>query len=39
MPRLEHAQADGLLTLSSERIAPTPTGRRFLNRVLERFLP
>ena len=38
LPRLLVAQADGLLTVSSERIAPTPRGRRFLNVLLERFL-
>ena len=38
LPRLLIAQADGLLTVSSERIAPTLRGRRFLNVLLERFL-
>jgi oxygen-independent coproporphyrinogen-3 oxidase len=32
------AEADGLLTVGVERIAPTLRGRRFLNRLLERFL-
>ncbi|MCL2022648.1 MAG: radical SAM family heme chaperone HemW [Betaproteobacteria bacterium] len=39
MPRLANAQADGLLLLSGERVVPTRTGRRFQNRLLERFLP
>jgi len=39
LPQLERAEADGFLTLTSERITPTRTGRRFLNRLLERFLP
>ncbi|MCL2523209.1 MAG: radical SAM family heme chaperone HemW [Betaproteobacteria bacterium] len=38
LPRLRAAAADGLLDLSPERIAPTLQGRRFLNRLLERFL-
>jgi coproporphyrinogen III oxidase-like Fe-S oxidoreductase len=38
LPRLRAAEADGLLTISSERIAPTLRGRRFLNVLLERFL-
>jgi oxygen-independent coproporphyrinogen-3 oxidase len=38
LPRLLAAQADGLLTISPERIAPTLRGRRFLNVLLERFL-
>ena len=38
MARLKAAEADGLLDLTPERIAPTPRGRRFLNVLLERFL-
>ena len=38
LPELRRAESDGLLTLTKERIAPTETGRRFLNRLLERFL-
>jgi oxygen-independent coproporphyrinogen-3 oxidase len=38
LPRLLAAQADGLLAVSPERIAPTLRGRRFLNVLLERFL-
>ena len=38
LPRLLAAQADGLLAISPERIAPTLRGRRFLNVLLERFL-
>lgn len=36
---LKTAAAEGLLTLSSERIAPTVRGQRFLNPLLARFLP
>ncbi|GHT94024.1 coproporphyrinogen III oxidase [Betaproteobacteria bacterium] len=36
--KLTNAARDGLLDISDERIAPTPQGRRFLNRLLERFL-
>lgn len=39
LPALREAAAEGLLTLDPQRIAPTDTGRRFLNRLLERFLP
>ncbi|MCL2076472.1 MAG: radical SAM family heme chaperone HemW [Betaproteobacteria bacterium] len=39
MSRLEEAQADGLLIITPERILPTRVGRRFLNRLLLRFLP
>lgn len=38
LPQLHAAQADGLLDLGPERIAPTLKGRRFLNVLLERFL-
>ena len=38
LPHLLAAQADGLLSVSAERIAPTLRGRRFLNILLERFL-
>ena len=36
--QLSVAVADGLLTMGGDRIAPTPRGRRFLNRLLEDFL-
>jgi len=38
MARLKMAEADGLLTLTPENIAPTAKGQRFLNVLLERFL-
>ena len=38
LPQLRAAEADGLLTIEPERIAPTLRGRRFLNVLLERFL-
>ena len=38
LPQLKAAEADGLLAISAERIAPTLRGRRFLNPLLERFL-
>lgn len=38
LPQLTKAEADGLLTVGPERIAPTLRGRRFLNVLLERFL-
>lgn len=38
LPALKAAVAAGELELSPERIAPTLRGRRFLNRLLERFL-
>ncbi len=38
LPQLKAAEADGLLTIGLERIAPTLKGRRFLNVLLERFL-
>jgi oxygen-independent coproporphyrinogen-3 oxidase len=36
--RLDAAVGQGLLTMNSDRIAPTPRGRRFLNRLLAGFL-
>jgi oxygen-independent coproporphyrinogen-3 oxidase len=36
---LAEAQRKGLLELTTERIAPTERGRRFLNDLLEVFLP
>jgi putative oxygen-independent coproporphyrinogen III oxidase len=38
LPQLKAAEADGLLNLEPENIAPTAKGRRFLNVLLERFL-
>jgi putative oxygen-independent coproporphyrinogen III oxidase len=38
LPQLKAAEADGLLNLKLENIAPTAKGRRFLNVLLERFL-
>jgi oxygen-independent coproporphyrinogen-3 oxidase len=38
LPQLRAAEAEGLLALGPERIAPTEKGRRFLNVLLERFL-
>jgi oxygen-independent coproporphyrinogen-3 oxidase len=38
LARLRQAQQDGLLEISSGRIAPTAQGRRFLNRLLGLFL-
>ena len=38
LPQLKAAEAEGLLEISPERIAPTLRGRRFLNVLLERFL-
>jgi len=38
MPTLQALHDEGLLDLTANRIAPTDTGRRFLNRMLERFL-
>ncbi len=38
LPQLKAAEAEGLLTLTPEKIAPTLKGRRFLNVLLERFL-
>jgi len=37
LPKLQAAAANGLLTLSPERIAPTAKGRRFLNVLLREF--
>ena len=37
-PILQQAEQDGLLLQSTERIAPSLRGQRFLNRLLERFL-
>ncbi|MDO8933971.1 MAG: radical SAM family heme chaperone HemW [Rhodocyclaceae bacterium] len=36
---LRSAERDGLLTVTPERIVPTPQGQRFLNRLLGMFLP
>ena len=38
LPQLKAAEAEGLLEIGPERIAPTLRGRRFLNVLLERFL-
>src|SRR5574343_676215 len=38
LPQLKAAEADGLLIVGPEKIAPTAKGRRFLNVLLERFL-
>ena len=38
LPKIKAAEAEGLLEVSAERIAPTLKGRRFLNVLLERFL-
>jgi putative oxygen-independent coproporphyrinogen III oxidase len=38
LPQLKAAEAEGLLEVSSEKIAPTLKGRRFLNVLLERML-
>jgi len=38
MPTLQALQQEGLLEVTAERIAPTDTGRRFLNHLLQRFL-
>ena len=38
LPQLQQAAAEGLLVVGPEKIAPTLPGRRFLNRLLERFL-
>ncbi len=37
-PQLLQAEREGLLKRNGQRIAPTDQGRRFLNRLLERFL-
>ena len=36
---LERARADGLLQCAGERWRTTPLGERFLNDLLQRFLP
>ena len=36
---LAQAEADGLLERSHATVRPTPKGQRFLNELLERFLP
>ena len=38
LPQLKAAEAEGLLDIGPERIAPTAKGRRFLNVLLEKFL-
>lgn len=38
LPKLRAAEAEGLLDVGPEKIAPTAKGRRFLNVLLERFL-
>ena len=38
LPQLKAAEAEGLLEVGPEKIAPTLKGRRFLNVLLERFL-
>lgn len=38
LPQLKAAEAEGLLEVGSEKIAPTSKGRRFLNVLLEGFL-
>ncbi len=38
LPKIRAAEAEGLLEVGPERIAPTLKGRRFLNVLLERFL-
>ena len=38
LPQLKTAEAEGLLEVSSEKIAPTLKGRRFLNVLLEKFI-
>jgi coproporphyrinogen III oxidase-like Fe-S oxidoreductase len=37
--QLEEAERRGLLVRDHQRIAPTPLGRRFLNDLLQMFLP
>ena len=39
VPQLERAQAEGLIDRDHARIRPTQRGQRFLNELLERFLP
>jgi len=36
---LQRAERQGLLTRTAQRIAPSDQGRRFLNRLLQVFLP
>ncbi len=38
LPQLRAAEAEGLLEVGPEKIAPTLKGRRFLNVLLEKFL-
>jgi len=38
LPKLKAAEAEGLLDVGPEKIAPTARGRRFLNVLLERFI-
>ena len=38
LPQLKAAEAEGLLSVGPDNIAPTAKGRRFLNVLLERFL-
>ena len=38
LPQLKAAEAEGLLDVGPEKIAPTAKGRRFLNVLLEKFL-
>lgn len=38
LPKLKAAEAEGLLSVGPEKIAPTARGRRFLNVLLERFI-
>ena len=37
-PALQRAESEGLLVREAGRIAPTPLGQRFLNRLLGLFL-
>jgi oxygen-independent coproporphyrinogen-3 oxidase len=39
LPRLDAAEARGFIVRDHERVAPTTLGRRFLNEVLQLFLP
>jgi coproporphyrinogen III oxidase-like Fe-S oxidoreductase len=39
LPALDRAERRGLITRDHERIAPTELGRRFLNDLLQIFLP
>lgn len=39
LPQLQQAVAEGLLVWQDGKIAPTATGQRFLNVLLQRFLP